>query len=176
MVQQCVFPMAGYRAQSFEDAEFLASISAKITHSYSKSLKEQLLLLEVFRALLIVLESLIKTNKKTIIDYVSKFYELDFTLDSIRDNYRFDVSYESSVPYAVKAFLEGESFEEVLALAICGESDTIAGSLVEVIYPIPEGNCDKLLKRLNYNVISHLAGVIDFMIDARNKSIDYRTS
>lgn len=100
-------------------------------------------------------------------------YDLDFTLDSIRDYYRFDVSCKGSVPYAVKAFLEGESFEEVLALAISigGDSDTIAAmawSLAEIIYPVPEGIRDRVLKRLDYNFKSYPADAIDFMMDTRN--------
>ena len=66
-----------------------------------------------------------------------------FTLDQIRPHYQFDVSCQGSVPQAIEAFLEGNSYDDVIRLAISigGDSDTIAaiaGSMAEIIYPIPE--------------------------------------
>lgn len=66
-------------------------------------------------------------------------YNLDFTLDEIRPNYTFDVSCQGSVPQAIKAFLEGENFEDTIrcAISIGGDSDTIAaisGSIAEAYY------------------------------------------
>ena len=53
---------------------------------------------------------------------------LDFTLDEIREDYAFDVTCAGSVPQAMEAFLEAESFEDALrgAVSIGGDSDTIA--------------------------------------------------
>jgi ADP-ribosylglycohydrolase len=67
--------------------------------------------------------------------------------------YRFDVSCQGSVPEAIIAFLEGNSFVEVIRLAISlgGDSDTIgamAGAIAACRYPIPEEiteRCNNLL-------------------------------
>lgn len=72
------------------------------------------------------------------------FYALDFTLDEIRPTYGFDVSCQGSVPQAVAAFLESESFEDAIrnAISLGGDSDTIgamAGSMAEAFYGIPHG-------------------------------------
>ena len=63
------------------------------------------------------------------------------------------MSCPGSVPEAIIAFLEGNSFEEVIRLAISlgGDSDTIgamAGAIAACVYPIPDEiaeRCDKLL-------------------------------
>ncbi|MBQ1388789.1 MAG: ADP-ribosylglycohydrolase family protein, partial [Clostridia bacterium] len=163
---------AGHAAHSLKDAEFLASVSAKVTHNHPEGIKGAV---AIAAGIYILRDTPDKAEgKKRVYDYISKLYDIDFKLDDIRDSYTFDVSCAGSVPYAVKAFLEGESFEEVIALAISigGDSDTIAamaGSLAEVIYPIPEGYRDRVLKRLDYDFKSNLAGVIDFMVDTQSK-------
>ena len=70
-------------------------------------------------------------------------YDLDRTIDEIRPGYYFDVSCQGSVPEAIIAFLEGNSFEEVvrLAISIGGDSDTIgcmAGAIAACTYSIPD--------------------------------------
>ena len=70
-------------------------------------------------------------------------YNLNRTIAEIRPDYYFDVSCQGSVPEAIIAFLEGNSFEEVIRLAISlgGDSDTIgamAGAIAACMYPIPD--------------------------------------
>ena len=82
-------------------------------------------------------------GKEEIRKYASKHYDIGFTLDEIRPYYEFDVSCQGSVPQAIVAFLENDSFEDVIrgAISIGGDSDTIAaiaGSLAEACYPVPE--------------------------------------
>lgn len=72
-----------------------------------------------------------------------EYYELDFTLDSIREDYTFDVSCQGSVPQALQAFFESNDFEDAIrnAISIGGDSDTIAaitGSVAEAYYGVPE--------------------------------------
>ena len=40
----------------------------------------------------------------------TEFYDLNFTIDGIRSTYQFDASCQGSVPQAIVAFLESESF------------------------------------------------------------------
>lgn len=72
----------------------------------------------------------------------SDYYPLDFIIDDIRDDYEFDVTCQGSVPQAITAFLEADSFEDTIrtAISIGGDSDTIAaiaGSIAEAYYGIP---------------------------------------
>ena len=78
-----------------------------------------------------------------IADHVTRYYPLGFTLDEIRDAYQFDVSCAGSVPQAMEAFLEAESFEDAVrnAISIGGDSDTIAcmaGSVAAAFFGIPK--------------------------------------
>ena len=70
-------------------------------------------------------------------DYILK------PLNQIRHSYKFDVSCQGSVPIAIEAFLESETFEQAIRLAISmgGDADTlgaIAGSIAEAYYNVPK--------------------------------------
>ena len=76
-------------------------------------------------------------------EYVKRFYDIDFTLDEIREDYDFEVTCQKSVPQAFEAFFESTSFEDAIrnAISIGGDSDTvaaIAGSIAEAYYGIDE--------------------------------------
>lgn len=73
-----------------------------------------------------------------------------------------------SVPQAIKAFLEGNDFADVLssAISIGGDSDTIAaiaGSLAEVIYPIPQGVRGRVIDRMDEFLLNTIVEAVDFM-------------
>jgi type I restriction enzyme M protein len=73
----------------------------------------------------------------------NEYYTLDFTLDEIRDSYRFTTDCQATVPQAIVAFLESTSFEDAIrnAVSLGGDSDTlaaIAGAIAEAHYGIPE--------------------------------------
>jgi ADP-ribosylglycohydrolase len=70
-------------------------------------------------------------------------YDLSRTCDEIRPNYHHVESCQETVPEAITAFLEGESFEDVIrtAVSLGGDCDTltcIAGSIAEGFYGVPE--------------------------------------
>ena len=70
-------------------------------------------------------------------------YDMDRTTDEIRPTYFFSEASQKSVPEALVCALEGNSYEEVvrLAISIGGDSDTIAaiaGSVAEARFGIPE--------------------------------------
>lgn len=90
-------------------------------------------------------------------------YRLDRTLDEIRDNYVFDSRASYSVPPAIEAFLESDSYEDALrkAISIGGDSDTIAcmaGGIAQAYYRhIP----DEIYKRALIYLDSGLKRVAD---------------
>lgn len=81
-------------------------------------------------------------------------YDLNDTLAEIRPNYSFDVSCQGSVPQAIIAFLESDSFEDAVRLAISlgGDSDTmgcIAGGIAQAYYgKIPAVIIEQVRQRL----------------------------
>jgi type I restriction enzyme M protein len=93
------------------------------------------------------------------------FYNMDFSLDSIRDGYRFDVTCQGTVPQAIMAFLESTSFEDTIrnAISIGGDSDTLAaisGSIAEAAYGIPEETQEKAVSYIDgqiFDVVSRFS-------------------
>ena len=152
---------AGWIANTLEEAETLGEWSAKVSHNHPEGIKGA----KAVAGCIFTLRN--RGDKEDVRRYAEKYYSLDFTLDVIRETYCFDVSCQGSVPQAIVAFLEGDSFPNVIARAISigGDSDTIgaiAGSIAEAKYPIPQElrkqvvNCldedlkDSIVKGVNF--------------------------
>lgn len=87
------------------------------------------------------------------------YYPLNFTLDGIRDAYRFTTDCQATVPQAVVAFLESTSFEDAIrnAVSLGGDSDTlaaIAGAIAEAHYGIPEQIKERALSYFDAELLS----------------------
>ena len=156
---------AGWIANSIDEAEKLAEISAVVTHNHYEGIKGA----QAVAGCIYLLKT--GADKEAVRKYANRYYSLDFTLDDIRDYYYFDVTCKGSVPEAIEAFLEGESFEDVLSLAISigGDSDTIAaiaGSLAEAMYPIPQALRGEVIDKLDAHLLGAISDAVDF-IDER---------
>lgn len=139
---------AGWVAETLEEASLLARLSAEVTHNHPEGIKGA----ETIAAGIYLLRQ--GGGKEAVRAYAASRYPMEFTLDAIRPTYAFDVSCQGSVPVAVKAFLEGDSFEEVIRLAISvgGDSDTLAamaGSLAEAYMEPPSGLRQRALDKLD---------------------------
>ena len=114
----------GFACDSLEETLSIAKESAAITHNHREGIKG------AHATASAIFMARTGKSKQEIKDYISKQfkYKLNFTLDEIRPHYTFDVTCQGSVPQAIVAFLESESFEHALRLAISigGDSDTIA--------------------------------------------------
>ncbi len=139
----------GLYAKTIDEALALAVITASVSHNHPEGIKgAQAIAASVF----LCKEGRSKEEIKT---YVERMfgYNLNRKIAEIRPDYYFDVSCQGSVPEAIIAFLEGNSFEEVIRLAISlgGDSDTIgcmAGAIAACMYPIPDEiveKCDTIL-------------------------------
>ena len=89
-------------------------------------------------------------------------YDLNRTCDEIRPTYHHVESCQETVPEAIIAFLEGESFEDVIrtAVSLGGDCDTltaIAGSIAEGFYGVPEELKQECKHRLPENLLRVLA-------------------
>lgn len=130
----------GFAGETLEGVLEEAKRSAEVTHNHAEGIRgAQATAAAIFLA---------RTgrDKDEIRTYVRKtfWYGLRDTLDEIRPHYRFDVSCQGSVPEAIQAFLESESYEDAVrkAISIGGDSDTIAcitGGIAHAFYGgVPE--------------------------------------
>lgn len=106
-------------------------------------------------------------DKETIKKYIEKEYKYVFEpLDAIRNDYVFDSRTSYSVPPALEAFFESDSYESAVrkAISIGGDSDTIAciaGGIAEAYYKtIPE---DILSRGLGFVDSGFKSVIKDFM-------------
>lgn len=131
-----VSPVA-WIAADLEEAESLAKQSAEVTHNHPEGIRGA----QAVAAAIYLARS--HQSKQEIKAYLeSKYYPLNFRLDDIRADYKFDVTCQGSVPQAIEAFFESEDFEDAVrnAVSIGGDSDTLAamtGSIAEAYYGIP---------------------------------------
>ncbi len=139
----------GWVAESLEESEKLAEVSASVSHNHPYGIQGA----QAIAASIWMLKN--GYSKENVKEYIEeKYYPLDFTIDGIRKDYQFDVTCQGSVPQAIEAFLEGNNFEDCIRLAISigGDSDTIGamtGSLAEAYYGIPKEIKEKTLLYLD---------------------------
>lgn len=124
---------------TIEDVRNAARLSAEVTHNHPEGIKGA-----EATASAIFLARTGKT-KEEIKKYIeTEFqYSLDRTCDEIRPTYHHVESCMETVPEAITAFLEGNSFEDVIrtAVSLGGDCDTltaIAGSIAEGFYGISD--------------------------------------
>ena len=129
----------GFAAGSLDEAKELSALVTKVSHDHPEGMKgAEAIAVAVYMA---------KTgeSKDAIREFIEEnYYKLDFTIDGICKDYKFDVSCQESVPVALEAFLESTDFEDAVrtAISVGGDSDTIgamAGSVAEAFYGVPEG-------------------------------------
>ena len=88
-------------------------------------------------------------------------YDLSRTCDEIRPGYHHVESCQETAPEAITAFLEGESFEDVIrtAVSLGGDCDTltcIAGSIAEGFYGVSEELKQECKHRLHPDLLAVL--------------------
>ena len=145
-----------YVAKTLEEAKFLSKIVTEVTHNHPEGIKgAEAVTVAIFMALN-------GSNILEIRDYINEnYYDLNFTLNKIRDSYSFNGTCQGTVPQAIMAFLESTSFEDAIrnAISIGGDSDTISaitGSIAEAYYGIPTEIRKHALTFLDENLLKIL--------------------
>ena len=127
----------------------MARLSAEVTHNHPEGIKGAE---ATASAIFLARDGHSKAEIKSYIE--TEFgYDLSRTCDEIRPNYHHVESCQETVPEAITAFLEGESFEDVIrtAVSLGGDCDTltcIAGSIAEGFYGVPENLKQECRNRL----------------------------
>lgn len=149
-----VSPVA-WAARSLRQAEQLAKWSAEVTHNHPEGiLGAQAIAAATYMAIS-------GKDKEEIREYIEEnYYPLDFDIDDIRESYSFDVTCQGSVPQAIKCFLEAESYEEAIRLAVSlgGDCDTqaaMAGAIAEAYFGIPDDITDKALEYMDETLYNY---------------------
>ena len=125
--------------ENLQQTLLVAGVTAEVTHDHPEGIKgAQAVAAVIFMAIH-------GADKETIRTTISNVfhYDLSRTCDEIRPAYHHVESCQETVPEAIIAFLEGDSFEDVIrsAVSLGGDSDTltaIAGSMAEAFYGVPE--------------------------------------
>lgn len=121
----------GFWAKDEDECIELATRSAMCSHNHPEGIKGAVAIaLSIFRA---------KDGNKEGVNNVLAEYYPSYTgksLSDIRPEYKFDATCQGSVPIAILAFLEGDSYENCLKLAISmgGDSDTLAAMAGGIAY------------------------------------------
>ena len=134
----------------------LARLSAEITHDHPEGVKGA----ESVASAMFLARHKDMLGTTNIKQYIKEYIEQEFgynlhrSLDSIRKDYRFDVSCQGSVPESIICFLEGNSFEECIRLSVSlgGDADTmgcITGGMASCLYPIPDDMLTQARARLD---------------------------
>lgn len=126
-----------------------AKLSAEVTHNHPEGIKGA----EATASAIFLART--GHSKADIKEYIVREfgYELNRTCDEIRPGYFHTETCMETVPEAITAFLEGNSFEDVIrtAVSLGGDCDTltaIAGSIAEGFYGVPEHLKEECHKRL----------------------------
>ena len=134
-----------YAGKTLDEALSIAKTVTEVTHNHAEGIKG------AFATTTAIFMALNKAKKSEIAEAIGEtYYPMNFTLDGIRADYKFDATCQGSVPQAIKAFLESTDFEDSIrnAVSIGGDSDTIAaitGSIAGAYYGVPDKLKQKIL-------------------------------
>ena len=148
---------AGWLFHDLDTVRKMARISAEVTHNHPEGIKGA----EATACAIFMART--GSTKAQIRDFiVTTFgYDLSRTCDEIRPDYHHVETCQETVPEAITAFLEGESFEDVIrtAVSLGGDCDTltcIAGSMAEAFYGVPEELKEKAREYLTQDLLDIL--------------------
>jgi ADP-ribosylglycohydrolase len=127
----------GFIARTEDEAKLLSRKVTEVTHNHEEGIKgAEATTVAIFMAR----QGAAKTEIRERVE--RDYYKMYFTLDDIRETYKFNETCQETVPQAIVAFLESVTFEDAVrnAVSIGGDSDTlaaIAGAIAEACYDVP---------------------------------------
>ena len=137
----------GWFFESLEKTREVARWSAEVTNNHPEGIKGA----EATASVIWMARN--GYFKAQIKEYIEKEfrYDLSRTCDGIRPDYYHVESCQKTVPEAITAFIEGNSFEDVIrtAVSLGGDCDTltdIATSMAEAFYGLPEKMKEKCIE------------------------------
>ena len=147
----------GWLYNDLETVRRMARLSADVTHNHPEGIKGA----EATASAIFLART--GRSKAEIKAYIEENFQYDLsrTCDEIRPDYYHVESCQETVPEAITAFLEGQSFEDVIrtAVSLGGDCDTltcIAGSMAEAFYGVAEELKVECRKRLPEDLLEVL--------------------
>jgi ADP-ribosylglycohydrolase len=148
----------GFAFDDLDEALVEARRSAEVTHNHPEGIK----------GAQATVTAIVLARKRVAVGEIRREIEVRFgydlgrSIDEIRPSYRFDESCHGSVPQAIRASLEGVSYEASVRLAVSlgGDADTqacIAGGIAEARFGIPGEIREEGLARLDPKLTSVIA-------------------
>ena len=141
---------AGWLYDSLERTREVARATANVTHNHPEGLKGA----ECTAAVIYMARN--GASKEEIADYVVKEFGYDFSesLEEMRKRHEHVESCQDSLPKALRSFMDGISYEDVVrnAVSLGGDTDTlaaIAGAMAEAFFGIPASLTAECLLRIN---------------------------
>ncbi len=125
----------GFAFATEEEVLYQAKKTAEISHNHPEGIKGA-----QATALAVFLARTVHDKEEIRKQIIQRFgYDLDRGVDDIRPTYTFDVSCQGTVPEAIIAFIDSQSYEDAIrnAISLGGDSDTlacIAGGIAEAFY------------------------------------------
>ena len=154
----------GFAAKSLDDAIALSKAVTEVTHNHPEGIKGA----EATAAAIFLART--GHRKAEIKAYIEGQFGFDLsrTCDEIRPSYHHVESCQETVPEAITAFLEGESFEDAIrtAVSLGGDCDTltcIAGAIAEGFYGVPEDLKQECRNRLPEQLLEVLQKFDSFL-------------
>ena len=148
---------AGWLFSTLEETRHMAKLTAEVTHNHPEGVKGA----EAAASAIFMART--GSSKEEIRDFIIREfgYDLSRTCDEIRPHYHHVETCQQTVPEAVTAFLEGNSFEDVIrtAVSLGGDCDTltcIAGGMAEAFYGVPDELAEECRKRLSEDMLAVL--------------------
>ena len=147
----------GWLYDTLKETRRYARMTAEVTHNHPEGIKGA----EATAAAIFLART--GASKDEIREYIIQEFDYDLsrTCDQIRPEYCHVESCQKTVPEAITAFLEGNSFENVIrtAVSLGGDCDTlgcIAGSIAEAYYGVPKELKEECRKRLPADMLEVL--------------------
>ena len=129
---------AGWLYDSLEKTREIARLTTEVTHNHPEGIKGA----EATASAIYLART--GNSKDEIKNYIERefMYDLSRSCDEIRPTYCHVESCQETVPEAIVAFLESNSFEDAIrnAVSLGGDTDTLAaitGSIAEAYYGVP---------------------------------------
>ena len=162
----------GWAFETLDEVLVESKRSAAVTHNHPEGIKgAQVTAAAVFAART-------GASREKIRELVGKLsdYNLDRSVDEVREVYKYNETCQDTVPEAIIAFLESSDFEDAIrkAISLGGDSDTLAcitGGIAEAFYGgVPASIAATVFDRLN----PHLRQIVN-QFDRRFMNGRYKT-
>ena len=150
----------GWLFDDYRDVLTEAKRSAEVSHCHSEAIKGAQCTAE-----LIFWLRHMRITKDDVERKVKKYFGYDIPplrdICKIGSEGHFDSICQETVPWAIRCFLDANDFEETLRLAVMADGDTdtkatIACSIAEAYYQVPEGLIEKAISYLPHDMLDVL--------------------